>query len=118
MKKDKISHFENFDQASHLKEKANQCIIFNVFKYFDTQCPDYLNEVFVKAPKSGTSLRNSNHKLKQPFRKTGIGQNALSFIGPSLWNKNTEELKRTTSLEIFKNGLKKTFEENWKVKSF
>ena len=42
------------------------------------------------------------------FRKTSIGQNALSFIGPSLWNKIPNELERTISLNTFKHNLKKT----------
>ena len=48
----------------------------------------YSNEVLVKAAKSGLSLRNSYHKLMQPFRKTSIDKRALSFIGLALWNKN------------------------------
>lgn len=59
---------------------------FYCFQYFYKQCPHYLNEVIVKTLKSGLYLRNSYRKLKQSFRKTSIGQNALSFIGPALWN--------------------------------
>ena len=51
-----------------------------VFKYFDKQCPCYLNEVFVKTTKSCLSLRNSFHKLKQPFCKTSIGQNTYHLL--------------------------------------
>ena len=50
----------------------------------DNQCPHYLNEIFLKAPESSSSLRNSYQKLQQPFRKTNTGQNALSLIGPTL----------------------------------
>ena len=67
-----------------IKETPNQCINFIVFKYFYKQCPHYFNEVSVKTRKPGLSLRNSYHKPKQPFRKTSIGQSALSFIGPAL----------------------------------
>ena len=67
----------------------------------------YLNEVFIKAPESSSSLRNSYKKLQQLFRKTG--QNALSFNGPALWNKIPEEIKRTTNLNAFKHNLKKHY---------
>ena len=51
----------------------------------------------MKAPKSSSSLRNST------------GHNALSFIGAGLWNKITEEIKRTTNLNTFKHNLKKHY---------
>ena len=38
-----------------------------------------MNKVFKKTSESGLSLRSSCHKLKQPFSKTTIGQNDLSF---------------------------------------
>ena len=71
--------------------------------------PHYLNEVFMKAPESSSSLRNSYQKLQQPFCKTNTVQNALSFIGPALWNKVLEEIKRTTTLNAFKHNLKKYY---------
>ena len=77
-----------------VKERHNQCVNSIAFKYFDNQCPHYLNEVFMKAPESSSSLRNISQKLQQPFRKTNTGQNALSFIGPALWNKIPEEIKK------------------------
>ena len=62
-----------------------------------------------KAPESSSSLRNSFQKLQQPFRKTNTGQNALSFIGPALWNKDTKKIKRTINLNTFKYNLKKHY---------
>ena len=92
-----------------IKGRYNHCINSIAFKYFDNQCPYYLNEVFMKAPETSSSLRNSYHKLQQPFRKTNTGQNALSFIGPALWNKVPDEIKRTTNLNAFKHNLKKHY---------
>ena len=92
-----------------IKERYNQCVNSIVFKYFDNQCPHYLNEVVLKAPESRSLLRNSYQKLQQPFRKTNAGQNALSFIGPALWNKVPEEIKRITNLNAFKHNLKKHY---------
>ena len=92
-----------------IKERYNQCVNSSAFKYFDIQCPRYLNEVFMKAPESSSSLRNSYQKLQQPFPKTNTDKNALSFIGPALWNKVPEKIKRTTSLNTFKHNLKKHY---------
>ena len=64
---DKISHimshifqkeFETINWLS-IKERYNQCVNSIVFKYFDNQCSHYLNEVFMKAPESTSTLRNS-----------------------------------------------------------
>ena len=56
-----------------------------------------------------SSLRNSYHKLQQPFRKTNTCQTALPFSGPALWNKVPDEIKRTTNLNAFKHNLKKHY---------
>ena len=92
-----------------IKERYNQCVNSVAFKRFDNQSSHYLNEVFMKAPDPSLSLRNSYQKLQQPFRKTSTGHNTLSFIGPGLWNKILEEIKRTTNLNTVKRNLKKHY---------
>ena len=72
------------------------------FKYLNEQCPDYLNEVFNVAVENNFQLRGSFQKLKCPFRKTNTGQLALSYIGPTFWNKTPGTLKRTKNLNTFK----------------
>ena len=110
---DKMLHIsqKEFETVNWLpiKERYNQCVNSIAFKYFDNQSPHYLNEVFMKAPESSSLLRNSYQKLQQPFCKTNTGQNALSFIGPALWNKVPEKIKRTTNLNTFKHNLKKHY---------
>ena len=70
------------------------------FKYFNEQCPSYLNEVFDLAAKSNFQLRSSFQKLKCPFRKTNNGQYTLSYQIP-------HTLKCSNSLNTFKHNLKK-----------
>ena len=110
---DKMSHISQKEFVTinwlPIKERYNQCVNSIVFKYFDNQCPHYLNEVFMKAREYSSSLRNSYQKLQQPFCKTNTGQNALSFIGPALWNKVPKEIKRITKLNAFKHNLKKHY---------
>ena len=86
-----------------------KCVNSIVFKYFDNQYSHYLNEVFIEAPESSLSLRNSYQKFQQPFHKTSTGQNALSFIDPTFWNKISEEIKRITNLNTFKHNFKKYY---------
>ena len=92
-----------------IKERYNKCLNSIPFKYVDNQCPHYLDEVFMKASESSSSLRNSHQKLQQPLSNTNSGQNALSFVGPALWSKVPKEIKRTTKLNAFKHNLEKNY---------
>ena len=92
-----------------IKERYNRCVNSIPLKYFDNQCPHYLDQVYTKTPESSSSLRNSCQKPQRPFRKTNTGQNTLPFIGPALRNKVTKEINRTTNLNAFKHTLKKHY---------
>ena len=67
-----------------IKERFNQCINSVVFKYFDEQCPHYLNQVFAKASESGTSLKSRYHKLKHSF--PGTERLGLAHLSTTLRN--------------------------------
>ena len=45
----------------------------------------------MKTPEWSSSLKNNHQNLNQRFFKANTGQNALSFIGPALWNKVPKE---------------------------
>ena len=110
---DKLKHIshEEFERLNWLPVtyRFKQCVNTIVFKYFNEQCPNYLNEVFDVAVENNYQLRGSFQKLKCPFRKTNTGQLALSYIGPTFWNKTPDTLKRTKNLNTFKHNLKKYF---------
>ena len=85
----------------------NLCFVCNTDLLNDL--PDlliYLNEVFELACPNKLRTRNSYLKLICPFRKSNMRQNALSFIGPSIWNKAPEVLIKTNSINTFKHNLK------------
>ena len=96
---DKMTHISKneFETLNWLpvKDRFNQSINSIVFKYFTKQCPSYLNEVFELASPNNLRTRNRYLKLICLFQKTNMGQNALSFIGPSIWNKTPKVLKKT-----------------------
>ena len=71
--------------------------------------PNYLNDVFDVAIENNFQLRCSFQKLKCPFRTSNTVQLALSYIGPTFWNKTPDTLKRTKNLNTFKHNLKKYF---------
>ena len=78
--------------------RFKQCVSTTVFKYFNEQCPSYLNEVFDVAVENNFQLRCSFQKLKCPFHKINTGQLALSYIGLTFWNKTPDTLKLTKNL--------------------
>ena len=89
--------------------RFKQCVNTIAFKYFNEQCPNYLNEVFVVTVQNNFQLRGSFQKLKCPFCKTNTDQLALPHIGPTFWNKTPDTLNRTKNRNTFKHNLKKYF---------
>ena len=61
-------------------------------------------------------MRLSYQKLNVPHRKTNIGQKALSYVGPSLWNNFKKTLKTSTSLNTFKYNIKQHYINELKKK--
>ena len=89
-----------------ISDRINQCILSNTFKFVNNIGPKYLNKVFQWAAESNRILRNDYRKLKHPFRKTTAGQNSLSFLGPSKWNKLPESTKKFNNINSFKHNFK------------
>ena len=89
--------------------RFKQYINSMVFKYFNEQCPNYVNEVFDDATESNLQFRGSFQKLKCPFWKTNNDQYALSYIGPIFWNQTSHIIKRGKNLNSFKHNFKKYF---------
>ena len=67
------------------------------------------NELVEYAPPINIRTRSSKLKLKQPFRKTNMGQNTISFLGPQQWNELPNEIKLCKTINTFKHKLKQHF---------
>ena len=65
-----------------------------------------MSDIYDPVGENSICTRNSHLKLKQPFRKTNLGQGGLSFIGPSAWNKLPNNIKDTKSVNTFKHNIK------------
>ena len=87
-----------------MTERCNQSINSIVFKYVNDPYPNYLNEVFQTVPENNIQTRGSFLKLKCPFHKTKAGQMVLSYIGPTIWSKTSDTLKRTKNLNMSKHN--------------
>ena len=75
-------------------KRVDQCINTIAFKFVNNTFPYYLKEIFEFAPHCRIDRRNKFVKLKIPFRKTNMGQKAISFVGPSLWNSLHKLIKK------------------------
>ena len=74
-----------------------------------------MNEVFRLAENRRIITRNKYFKLSHPFRKTSTGQNSLSYIGPAIWNRIPEILKKTKNMNTFKHKMKHYYLKYWWV---
>ena len=81
-------------------------MISSIYKLHANNAPDYMNEVFSHAESNRIPTGCSYEKLKLPHHKTNQGLRALSYIGPSSWNKLNKSLKTSVSLNAFKHNLK------------
>ena len=89
--------------------RFKQCVNAIVFKYFNEQCPNYLNELFTVAIENNFELIGNFQKLKCPFRKRNTDQLTLPYVGSPFWNKTPYTFKRTKNLNTIKHHMKKYF---------
>ena len=99
--------FNEFKEINWLNvnDRFEQCVNTNVFEFFNNRSPSYMAEIYHPNSIIGSIFL----KLKQPCRKTKQGQNCLSFIGPSTWNKLPDNIKNAKSLNSFKHKIKDHF---------
>ena len=45
--------------------------------------------------------------LEMPLRKSNVGQKSISFYGPSVWNKLSNDLKNLNTVTSFTHNYKK-----------
>ena len=93
----------------NVHDRYLQFIVSDIFKFYNNQYPDYLNDVFCPLDNNGVAASCCNKKLKLPFRKSKLGMQSLSCVGSSTWNKLPSNLKTTTSVNCFKHDIKKYF---------
>ena len=67
-------------------KRVDQCINTITNNIVNSTYPYYLNEIFKFAPHCRIGTKDNFSKLKNPFRKTNMGQKAISYIGSSIWN--------------------------------
>ena len=87
-------------------KRIDQWINTITYNFVNNTCPQHLNEIFEFAPHCSIGTRNNFSKHKNPFHKTNMGQKAISYTGPSIWNSLPDSFKRANSLNTFKHNVK------------
>jgi len=100
-------HFEEINWLP-IQERINQHICVNVYKYFNQNAPTYMSDIFIPQ-KTLINTRNSMFRLKTQIKKSNMGQNSLSCLGPKLWNILPDEIKSSKSTNSFKHKVKNRF---------
>ena len=92
-----------------VSDRINQCVLWTIFKFVNDIGLNHFKEVFQLATVCNRTFRNDYRELKHPFHKTTSGQNSLSFLGSSKWNKLPESTKKLNNINTFKHDLKKLY---------
>ena len=87
------------------KERVEQRVATNVFKYWNGTSPFYKNELFVSS--RNIYKTRSHMALEIPLSKSNLSQKSISFMGPSIWNKLSNDLKNLDPAALFAYNCKK-----------
>ena len=90
-------------------DRYRQSLCSLVFNSLLGKCPLYISEIFDVVQQDNRNTRFSYLRLRQPFRKTNMGQKSLSYTCPGEWNKLSANLKKCQNLNTFKHKLKNHF---------
>ena len=85
---------EDFKKINWLPihDRISQCSLCSMYKFFAKNCLILMRYVPLETNEIHTS--SSYQKLNAPHQKTNVGQKALSYVGPPLWD-NLEKMLQT-----------------------
>ena len=86
----------------NINDGFSQYLLLSLSKFFNSESPEYFNEIYFPVEPSNINTRSSFQRLKQLLRKLKKGFNSASGSGPLLWNKLPIEIKRSGSTNSFK----------------
>ena len=106
--------FQHLEKINWLpiKKSVYQSILSHVYKSLNNDSPIYMSDMFKTASQSNINTRQAYSRLIQPLRKTNMGLNSISYLGSSLWNKLSENIKQSSSLITFRHKVKEYFLKN------
>ena len=94
-----------------VRNRYEQCVAMNAYKFCKEMGPTYLSDTYSLMENLQTT-RKSVLKLELPLKKTKMGQNSISYIGPKVWNKLPSQCKLENNPNKFKHKIKEEFFKN------
>ena len=82
----RVAEFKEINWLN-INDRFLQCLLPSIYKFFNSESPEYFNEIYFPAEPSHINIRPSIQRLKQPLRKLNKGLNSAPYSGPLLWNK-------------------------------
>ena len=109
---------EEFEELNWLPihGRVSQCSLCSIYKFFNKNCPNHFDEIYVPLETNGVHARSSYQRLNVAHRKTNVEQKALYYVGPSLWNNLNKMFKILTSLNTFKHDIQQHYLNKLKKK--
>ena len=98
-----------------VQHRFQQNIATFAHNFFNGYSPDYISEILIPSMKKWNTRRSHNHLFK-PSSKTS-GQKGLAFLGPTIWNNLTTDIKSVKNRNTFKHKIKSKFLAKFKNKN-
>ena len=90
---------------SPTKEKVEQRVHANIFKYWKGTLPFCVNVLFFRS--RNIYKTRSHMAFEMPLRRSNLVQKSVSFMGPSIWNKLSNDLNISNTATSFTHNYKK-----------
>ena len=62
----------------NINDRLSQYVLPSIYKFFNSESPEYFNEIYFPAEPSNINTRSSFQRLKQPLIKSNNGLNSAS----------------------------------------
>ena len=88
-----------------LRSRRLQDVATLMYKVKHHQCPKYISDLF-NLNSSGYALRNADFVVPR-FNTVNFGKHSIGYLGPVLWSKLSKDVRRSDTLQAFKNRIKR-----------
>ena len=105
---DKKSDFETSfkkDKSVTINVKNLHYLVTKIYKDKNNISPEIMRDIFHFQENDNFNSRSGNHLASRNMRRTLFGKETVSNLGGKIWSLLPEELKNSSSLQVFKNIL-------------
>ena len=105
---DKKSDFETSfkkDKSVTINVKNLHYLVTEIYKDKNNISPEIMRDIFHFQENDNFNSRSGTHLASRNMRRTLFGKETVSNLGGKIWSLLPEELKNSSSLQVFKNIL-------------